>query len=148
MKRFIQTLTLALFLGLFTVLPAFAQDDTTTITTSAFNASTTMNYVIVVVLAVLLTGLLIFGSRMIPYLAKLMPPETASSLYEAGVRFGFELALNQAAQTPSLLDDEFFERMAQARGHRVTVFKDADGKPISYKVEYAGPPAVQAQAEK
>jgi hypothetical protein len=41
------------------------------------------------------------------------------------VRFGLQVALNQAAQTPSDLDDEFFAEMARLRG--LTVIKRIDG---------------------
>jgi hypothetical protein len=68
------------------------------------------------------------------FLAKLVPPETASAIYASGVRFGFQIALNQASQTPTPLDDEFFEEMARLRG--LQVVKRADG---SYEVTQ--PPA-------
>lgn len=138
MKRFLSLFTLALFLGLFTVMPAFAQD-TDAIATSAFNASTILNYIVVIALAVLLVAALIFGGRIIPYLANLVPAETASSIYASGVRFGFQIALNRAAQTPSPLDDEFFEEMARTRG--LQVIKRPDG---SYDV--IQPPIVKAQS--
>jgi len=142
MKRFSYIFILALFLGLIAV-PAFAQDATTAAT---LDASKLWNYFIVVVMAVLLVAFLVFGRYIIRLLTKLVPIETASSIYASGVRLGFEIALNQAAQTTSPLDDEFFEEMARLRGLKVTVNKDGEGRPVSYKVEYDGPPAVSTPA--
>ena len=58
-------------------------------------------------------------------LATLVPPETAGAIYASGVRFGLQVALNQAAQTPNPLDDEFFIEMARLRG--LQVIKRIDG---------------------
>lgn len=87
-------------------------------------------YVPVGVLAALLIGALVFGGRLMSFLAILVPPDTAAKIYQDGVRFGFQIALNQAAQTPGTLDDEFFEEMARLRG--LTVTRRADG---SYDVQ-------------
>jgi hypothetical protein len=82
-------------------------------------------YGIIVVLAILLVGAMVYASSITRFLAQLVPPETASAIYASGVRFGLQVALNQAAQTPSQLDDGFFEEMARLRGLQVT--KHVDG---------------------
>jgi hypothetical protein len=82
-------------------------------------------YVIVVVLALLLVGAGVFNGYITNTLKTLVPPETANSIYQSGVRFGLQVALNQAAQTPTSMDDEFFTEMARLRG--LTVVKRIDG---------------------
>lgn len=82
-------------------------------------------YVIVVVMALLLVGAGVFNGYITNALKTLVPAETANSIYQSGVRFGIQIALNQAAQTPSELDDEFFTEMAKLRG--LTVVKRIDG---------------------
>lgn len=87
--------------------------------------SSPIYYVIVVVMATLLVAVTIFGGYIINALKALVPAETAASIYQSGVRFGLQVALNQAAQTPGTLDDEFFTEMARLRG--LTVVKRIDG---------------------
>lgn len=77
-------------------------------------------YLIIVVLAVLVVAAGVYGGYITKFLATLVPPETAASIYQSGVRFGLQLALNRAAQTPSELDNEFFVEMARLRGLKVT----------------------------
>jgi hypothetical protein len=89
------------------------------------DANLPLVYGVVGVLAILLVGAMIYSSTITRYLATLVPPETASAIYASGVRFGLQVALNQAAQTPSPLDDEFFVEMARLRG--LTVIKRVDG---------------------
>src|SRR5687768_15898571 len=89
------------------------------------DANLPLVYGVVGVLAILLVGAMIYSSTITRYLATLVPPETASAIYASGVRFGLQVALNQAAQTPSPLDDEFFVEMARMRG--LTVIKRIDG---------------------
>lgn len=81
--------------------------------------------VIVVVLALLLVAGGVYGARLTNLLATMVPPETAASIYQSGVRFGLQVALNQAATTATPLDDEFFMGMARDRG--LTVVKRIDG---------------------
>jgi hypothetical protein len=85
---------------------------------------------LVVVLALLLTVVLVFGPQLVKLLSTLVPPETAASIYESGVRFGYQIALNRAHATPNPLDDEFFLAGAKARGYTVTTLPDG-----SYVVE-------------
>lgn len=92
-------------------------------------------YVPVIILAGLLIGAFLLNSRLTGFLATLVPPEVAAKIYQDGVRFGFQIALNQAARTPGTLDDEFFEEMARLRGLQVT--KRADG---TYDVIQPSPP--------
>lgn len=120
MKHLRIILIIALFLALFTV-PALAQD------APSDAAANTLSYVIVVVLAVLLVGAMIFGAYVTGWLAKLVPPETAASIYQSGVRFGFQVALDKAAKTASPLDDEFFTELARARGYAVEKITAPDG---------------------
>lgn len=120
MKHLRIILIVALSLALFTV-PALAQD------APSDAAANTLSYVIVVVLAVLLVGAMIFGAYVTGWLAKLVPPETAASIYQSGVRFGFQVALDKAAKTASPLDDEFFTELAQARGMSVEKIVAPDG---------------------
>ena len=84
------------------------------------DANLPLVYGVVGVLGLLLVGAMIYSSTITRYLATLVPPETASAIYASGVRFGLQVALNQAAQTPSPLDDEFFSEMARLRGLQVT----------------------------
>lgn len=81
--------------------------------------------VVIVVLGTLLTGAGIYGAYITGWIAKLVPPETAASIFQAGFRFGIQMALNQAAGTAGTADDDFFLEMAKARG--LTVNKRADG---------------------
>ena len=81
-------------------------------------------YVIVVVLAVLLVAALAFGAHITRSLATLVPPEVATSIYQAGVQFGLEVALNQAAETETQVDDDFFKKLAADRGLEVTRLPD------------------------
>lgn len=89
------------------------------------DASLPLVYGIVGVMALLLIGAMIYGSYITRFLATLLPPETASAIYASGVRFGLQVALNQAGQTPGPLDDEFFIEMARLRG--LQVIKRLDG---------------------
>lgn len=85
-----------------------------------------LNYVIVVVAGVVIVAVLIFGGMIVGYVSKLVPPETANSIYQSGVRMGLQLALNNAAQTSTPYDNEFFEGLAQMRGYEV--IKLANGR--------------------
>lgn len=123
MKRFTRLFTFVLVLAMLTV-PTFAQD---TSSTPVNNTTLALSYGLVIVLALLLVAAWIFGAYITGWLAKLVPPETAASIYQSGVRFGLQVALNQAGQTPSSLDDEFFEEMASARGLVATKTKNTDG---------------------
>jgi hypothetical protein len=99
-----------------------AQDGTVIVTPREDNP---INYVIVVIAGVVIVAVLIFGGVIVGYVSKLVPPETANSIYQSGVRMGLQLALNNAAQTPTPYDNEFFEGLAQTRGFEV--IKHADG---------------------
>lgn len=135
MKRFVTfAFVIALFLAMFTM-PALAQD---TIPSDA--ATNTLSYVIVVVLAVLLVGAMIFGAYVTGWLAKLVPPETAASIYQSGVRFGFQVALDKAAKTASPLDDEFLTELARTRGMVVEKITAPDGT-VQYVVKSAVTPS-------
>lgn len=83
------------------------------------DANVPLLYGAVGVMGALLTGAMAYSSYIMRFLAKLVPPETASAIYASGVRFGLQVALNHAAQTPSPLDDEFFTEMARLRGLQV-----------------------------
>lgn len=85
----------------------------------------TVAIVVIVVLGTLLTGAGIYGAYITGWIAKLVPPETAASIFQAGFRFGIQAALNQAAGTVGTADDDFFLEMARARG--LEVVKNADG---------------------
>jgi hypothetical protein len=84
-----------------------------------------IDYILVVVGAVIIVAMLIFGAVLVRYVSKLVPAETAASIYQSGVRMGLELGLNTAARTASPLDDEFFTGLATMRGFEV--IKHADG---------------------
>lgn len=130
MKRFLQIVISALFLGLF-IVPTFAQDTAET----AASTGTTLTYVVIIVLALLLVCAQVYGAYVTRFLAKLVPPETAASIYESGVRMAIEAGLNQAAATESELDDEFFLNLAKGRG--LPVIKHPDG---SYTVQIPSAP--------
>lgn len=152
MKRFnfLFFVVVVLLLGLF-AMPLLAQDvpraESTAAATEAIisgpelqtivSAETSpIYYLVVVVLAVLLVAAFIFAGYITGALAKLVPPETAASIYQSGVRMGIELGLNQAARTPTALDDEFFIGLASQRGLEVSL---VDG---IYVVKQASPPVV------
>lgn len=78
----------------------------------------------VIAIVIVLTIGLVFGPQIIGYLSKLVPPETAASIYESGVRFGYQIALNQAASTANKYDDEFVLSQARGRGYTVTSMPD------------------------
>lgn len=84
-----------------------------------------INYVIVVIAGVVIVAVLIFGGVIVGYVSKLVPAETANSIYQSGVRMGLQLALDNAARTSTPYDNEFFEGLAQTRGFEV--IKHADG---------------------
>lgn len=88
-------------------------------TTTSTPVDDTVNSIVLIVLAVLLSGSQVYGAYITRFLARLVPPETAQSLYESGVRFGYQTALNRAALTPSADDDEYYIKEARARGLEV-----------------------------
>lgn len=88
-----------------------------------------LNSLLVIVLAVLLSGSQVYGAYLTRLLSKFVPLETAQSIYQSGVRFGYETALNRAALTPNTDDDEYYIKEATARGYQVV--KRTDG---SYQV--------------
>jgi hypothetical protein len=100
-------------------------------------ADSPLAYGIVTVLALLLMGAMVFGAYVSGLLAKLVPPETAASIFQSGFRYGLQVALNQAGQTKSPLDDEFFQEMAQQRGLQVIRAQNSDGT-FSYAVVQPG----------
>lgn len=138
MKRFstLFPFVTVLLLGLI-AMPALAQD------TGDAAAQNPLYYGVVVVLALLLVAALIFGGYITQWLAKLVPPETATSIYQSGVRMGLQLALNQAVLTASPLDEEFFTDLATQRGYSVE--KLADGH---YEVKIPVPRSATAQLPK
>jgi hypothetical protein len=95
-------------------------------------------YVVVIVLAVLLVAALVFGAQIVNALKTLVPPEIAFSIYQAGVRFGLQMALNEAAKTPTDVDDAFFKKLAADRG--LIVNRSGTG---AYEVIYADPPEMR-----
>lgn len=91
-------------------------------------------YLVVVVLALLLVGAMVFSAHITKFIATMVPPETASSIYQSGVRFGLQMALNQARQTPMTADDDFFKDLARQRGLEVSLLPDG-----TYEVKYVPP---------
>jgi hypothetical protein len=94
-----------------------------------------ITYVIIVVLALIVVASLVFNAQITRLLATMVPPETASSIYQAGVRFGLQVALNEAAKTETSADDDFFKKLAADRGLEVN--RLANGL---YEVKYMPPP--------
>jgi hypothetical protein len=98
-------------------------------------------YVIVGVLALLLVGAMVYNSQIVKFLATMVPPETAASIFQAGFRFGIQTALNEAVKTPTEADDDFFKKLAADRG--LIVNRLGSG---AYEVIYAEPPTPSGAA--
>ena len=92
-------------------------------------------YLIVGVLALLLVGAMVYNAQIVKFVATMVPPETATSIFQAGMRFGIQVALNEAVKTPTEADDDFFKKLAADRG--LLVKRLASG---AYEVIYSEPP--------
>jgi hypothetical protein len=99
-------------------------------------------YLIVFALAAFFIADKVWGGKVTDALKTLVPAETAAGIYQSGVRAGLELGLNQASQTPTPYDEQFFEWLSTQGGY--TVNKRPDGK---YEVQlpstgFGVPPSV------
>lgn len=104
-----------------------------------------LSYIFVVLAGILVIAGGIYSRGIISLVATLVPPETATSIYQSGVRIGFQMALERAAQTPTLADDEFFTELAKTRGLLVIKSQNPDGT-FSYTVSALPTPTTPSAA--